>query len=161
MKTYVEARPTTIMKKSWLCRTSYDENNWEIEPFDWDSGSSDDDDDPVMIQLWWWSSNDDLMMIQLWWWSRLDPVTKTCANVLCQENTFLVKRECWCICNIGMYSLVYLILYPDVRIEIIICISLYPDVAIERIINIIKSCKVIEFNPPFYVGKIVPTVEGY
>ena len=27
MKTYVEARPTTSMKKSWLCITSYDENN--------------------------------------------------------------------------------------------------------------------------------------
>ena len=24
-KTYLVARPTTIMKKGWLCRTSYDE----------------------------------------------------------------------------------------------------------------------------------------
>ena len=81
-KTYMEARPTTSMKKGWLCRTSYDEKNWDITPFAWDSKSSDDDDDPV---------------------------TKTCANVLCQENTFLVKRECWCICNFGMHSLMYFI----------------------------------------------------
>ena len=74
MKTYMEARPTTNMKKGWLCRTSRDEKNWEIAPFARDSGSSDDDDDPVMIQLWWWSNfDDDPMMIQLWWWSNDDP----------------------------------------------------------------------------------------
>ena len=38
-------------EKGWLCRTSYDEMNEEIEPFDWDSGSSDDDDDTVMLQI--------------------------------------------------------------------------------------------------------------
>ena len=27
---------------------------------------------------------------------------------LCRKNTFLVKRECWCICNFGMYSSMYL-----------------------------------------------------
>ena len=57
-KTYMEARPTTNMKKVWLCRTSCDEKNHEIAP--------------VMIQ-WWWSSSDDLdrVMIQIqWWWSR-------------------------------------------------------------------------------------------
>ena len=51
MKTYMEARITTNMKKGWLCRTSYDKKNEEITLFDLDSGSSDDDDDPVMIQL--------------------------------------------------------------------------------------------------------------
>ena len=50
-KTYIEARPTTSMKKGWICRTLCDEKNEEIAPFDSDSGSSDDDDDPVMIQL--------------------------------------------------------------------------------------------------------------
>ena len=54
---------------------------------------------------------------------------------------------CWCNCNFGMYSIVYLILYPDVPIERIICISLYPDVPIGRVINIINSCKVNEINP--------------
>ena len=67
-----------------------------------------------------------------------DPVMKTCADELCQENTFIVKRECLCICNFGMYSLLYFIY----------CISLVPDVLIGRIINVIKSCKFIEVNPP-------------
>ena len=37
---------------------------------------------------------------------------------------------------------------------------LYPDVPIGIIINIIKSCKFIEVNPPLYVGGKVPTVRG-
>ena len=49
MKTYLEAKPTTNMKKGWLCRTSYDKKNEEITPFDLDSRSSDDDDDPMKI----------------------------------------------------------------------------------------------------------------
>ena len=44
----MEARPTTSMKKGWLCRNSYDEKNEEIELVDRDSS---DDDDPMMIQL--------------------------------------------------------------------------------------------------------------
>ena len=51
MKTYMEARPTTGMKKGWLYRTSCDEKNEEIAPFDWDSESSNDDDDPVTIEI--------------------------------------------------------------------------------------------------------------
>ena len=31
-KTYMEARPTTSMKKGWLYRTSCDEKNHEIAP---------------------------------------------------------------------------------------------------------------------------------
>ena len=31
-KTYMMGRPTTSMKKDWLCRTSYDEKNLEIAP---------------------------------------------------------------------------------------------------------------------------------
>ena len=44
-----------------------------------------------------------------------------------------------------MLSLVYLILYLDVPVG--------------RVINIIKSCKVNEVNPPLLVGAIVPTIE--
>ena len=58
MKTYMEANPTTSMKKGWLCRTSYDEKNWEIAPF-WDS-TDDDDPDLMMIQI---KYNLDMMMI--------------------------------------------------------------------------------------------------
>ena len=32
MKTYIEAKPTSSMKKGWLCRTSYDKKNREIAP---------------------------------------------------------------------------------------------------------------------------------
>ena len=108
MNTYMEARPTTNMKNGWLYRNSYDEKNWKLTPVGQDSRSSDDDDDPVMIQLWWWSSDDPaLMMIQ--WWSNFDDdlEKKTCADEFFQENTFLVKRECWCICNFRIYWIVY------------------------------------------------------
>ena len=66
MKTYMEARSTSNMKKGWLYRNSYDEKNWEIARFDLDRGSSDDDDDddddPVMM-IHLWSSDEDLC----WW----------------------------------------------------------------------------------------------
>ena len=68
MKTYMEARPTTNMKKGWLCRTSFEEKNEEIAPFDWDGGSIDDNDDPglMMIQIKWWSIfNDDLDQVMI------------------------------------------------------------------------------------------------
>ena len=110
-----EGRPTTSMKKGWLYRNSYDEKNIEIAP--------------VLIQIEWWSRSSPEMMIQIerWsrssddvqWWSRSDDDLKTrwsswyreedqCWK-LCRKNTFLVKRECWCICNFGMYSSMYLI----------------------------------------------------
>ena len=59
----MEARPTTSMKKGWLCRTSYDKKNQEIAPMmiqiQW-RWSNSDDPDRVMIQIQWrWSSSDD------------------------------------------------------------------------------------------------------
>ena len=96
-----EGRPTSSMKKGWLCRTSYDEivhTWWWLEEIqiEWWSRSSYDDsersrsrDDPdpaVMIQIERWSrssperwsrSSDDPDPVQ-WCWSRssddLDPV---------------------------------------------------------------------------------------
>ena len=47
----MEARPTTSMNKGCLYRTSCDEKNEEIAPFDRDNGRSDDDDNLVMIEL--------------------------------------------------------------------------------------------------------------
>ena len=122
-----ESRPTTNMKKGWLCRTSYDEivHTWwwpvEIQIEQWSRSI------PVMmIQIEWWSrSSDDV----LWWsrsrddpdpddlktkmtWRRDDPVDIAKKNLcwkLCRKNTFLVKRECWCICNFRMYSSMYFI----------------------------------------------------
>ena len=133
----MEARPTSNMKNGWLCRTSYDEKNQEITPvmmIQW--WWSSDDDLAVMIQIEWWSRSiddpDPVMMIQIEWWSRSDveddlkmemtwrwrwrgldddpddTEKNTCADKLCRENTFLVKRECWCNCKFRMYSLVFL-----------------------------------------------------
>ena len=82
---------------------------------EWWSRSSDD-------VPWWSRSRDDpdskneydLKMKMTWRrrWLDDDPddtKKKTCTDKLCQENTFLVKRECWCICNFRMYSSMYLI----------------------------------------------------
>ena len=140
-KTYMEVRPTTNMKKGWLCRTSRDEKNHDITPVmmihQWLSRSSDDIDPVMMIQQWWSRSSDDPNLVMMsnddpdpmmkmtwrWRWPEYkddlkmkmnwrqrwidddpdDTEKNTCVDKLCQENTFLVKRECWCICNFGMY----------------------------------------------------------
>ena len=124
MQTYLEARPTTNMRKGWLCRTSCDEKNREITPVmmtQWWWRSSDDPDPMMMIQQWWSNSDDpdpnedDLKrkMTWRWRWRELDDdpddtEKNNCADKLCRENTFLVKRECWCNCNFRMYLLVFL-----------------------------------------------------
>ena len=40
------------------------------------------------------------------------------------------------------------------------CISLYPDIPIGRIINVIKSCKFIEVNPPLLIEGKIPHNSG-
>ena len=118
----------------WWSRSSYDDSERSrssddpdpavVIQIEWWSRSS-----PVMlIQIRWWSRSSDA----IWWWSRLrddlktnmtwrwiwlkdedvpvDAEKKTSAEKLCRKNTFLVKRECWCICNFGMYSSMYFIL---------------------------------------------------
>ena len=110
--------------------------------------SSDDDLDRVMIQIqmkmtwrWtWWELNNDTYYIE----------KNTCADKLCRENTFLVKRECWCNCNFGMYSLVFLIYCNLMFIPGFYCVMSCPDVPIERIYNVNKSCQVIVGNPPIF-----------
>ena len=69
MKTYMEDRPTTNMKKGWICINSYDEKKWEIAPVDRDSGSS---DDPALMMIQWWSSFDDDPVMMIRWWSNFD-----------------------------------------------------------------------------------------
>ena len=143
-----EGRPTTSMKKGWLCRTSYDEKNHEIAPvlnqIKWLSKSSNDDpvvmilikssdDDPdrEMIQIrWWLEDEDELKMGWSSWYREEDQCWK-----LCQKNTFLVKRECWCICNFGMYSLVYFMYCTPMFIPGSFC-------------NVIESCH----TPMFLLG---------
>ena len=87
-KTYLVARPTTSMKKGWLCRTSHDKivhtwwwpemiqiKLWSRSSYD-DSERSRSSDDPdqemiqIQIQIEWWSKSSPVMMIQIEWWSR-------------------------------------------------------------------------------------------
>ena len=67
-----------------------------------------------------------------------------CASLALNPG-WVNKQFCWCICNFGMYSLLYLIFYPNVPIW--------------RFINIINSCKFNEVNPLLKVREIVPTIE--
>ena len=116
--------------------------------------SNRDDPDPVMlIQQRWSRSSDDpdiVMMIQIEWWSRsrwrwiededdedsmmiqMIQRRRLVLSKLCWENTFLVKRECWCICNFGMYSLVYLMY----------CTSMF---ILGSVCNVIDSCHTLMF----------------
>ena len=70
-----EGRPTTSMKKGWLCRTSYDKKNHEIAPvliqIKWWSRSSSDDLDRVMIQIHSSDVDPDREMIQIQWWCSM------------------------------------------------------------------------------------------
>ena len=118
------ARPTTSMKKGWLTRTSYDEiiHTWwwpkEIQiqlwwlqeiQIAWWSRSSSDDPDREMIQIWRMKMTWRLRRLKMQmtrrssWYKEEDHCWK-----LRRKNTFLFKRECWCICNFGMYSSMYL-----------------------------------------------------
>ena len=97
----------------WCSRSSDDPNSMMIQ---WWSRSSDDPDLMKMTWRWRWLDDEDDLKVNITWiwrwrWIDDDPddtEKKTCAYKLCRENTFLVKRECWCICNFRMYSLVYL-----------------------------------------------------
>ena len=89
------------MKVTWRWRSLEDEgdlkmkNNWRRRRLE--------DEDNLKIKTTWR------------WWCRDDPVDtkkKTSAEKLCWKNTFLVKRECWCICNFGMYSSMYMYCNP-------------------------------------------------
>ena len=86
------------------------------DPIQWWWSRLSDDPDPVMmfyddpdwemIQIQWWrwlEHEDDLKTNMIQWYKEEDQCWK-----LCRKNTFLVKRECWCICNFGMYSSMYL-----------------------------------------------------
>ena len=90
------------------------------DPVQWCWSRSSDDLDPVMpfyddpdremiqIQMTWrrrWlEDEDDLKTNMIQWYREEDQCWK-----LCRKNTFLVKRECWCICNFAMYSSMYFI----------------------------------------------------
>ena len=99
----------------WWSRSSNDLDSVMILQIEWWSRSSDD-------VLWWSRSrDDDLKMKMTWRQRRLYDRDDLKTNMiqwyreedqcwkLCRKNTFLVKRECWCICNFRMYSYMYFI----------------------------------------------------
>ena len=98
--------PAVVIQIEWWSRSSL----VMLIQIRWWSRSSD--------AIWWWSrSRDDLKMKMTWRWRWLkdedvpvDAEKKTSVEKLFRKNTFLVKRECWCICNFGMYSSIYFIL---------------------------------------------------
>ena len=120
--------PGDIQIELWS-KSSDDPDPAVVIQIEWWSRSN-----PVMlIQIGWWSRSidailwwprsrddpdpDDLKTKMNWRWRWLkyedvsvDAEKKTSAEKLCWKNTFLVKRECWCICNFGMYSSMYFIL---------------------------------------------------
>ena len=51
MNTYLDARPTTNMKKGWLCRTSCDEKNQEITPMMMTNDDPDPDKDDLKMKM--------------------------------------------------------------------------------------------------------------
>ena len=157
------------MMTQWWSRSSYDPDPVMMSPR-W-SRSSDDPDPEVMIQIEWWSrsSDDDpnRVMIQIqvkmtwrWIWQGLnddpdDTEKKICADKLCRENTFLVKRECWCNCKFGMYSSIFFMYCNPMCI--LGCIVIYLSHVIPRClfweVSIMrKSCQVIMGNPPIGQG---------
>ena len=122
--------PDLMMIQQWRSRSSDDPDLMMIQQ--WWPRSSDDLDLVMMIQVVWWSrsSDDDLdwvmiqIQVKMTWIGRwieekydLNMQMKRWSREeyqwwkLCQENAFLVKRECWCICNFRMYWLVYFLLY--------------------------------------------------
>ena len=103
--------PVVMIQIEWWSRSS----SVMMIQIEWWSRSCDD-------VLWWSRSrDDDLKMNMTWRQRRLDDRDDLKMNMiqwyreedqcwkLCRKNTFLVKRECWCICNFGMYSYMYFI----------------------------------------------------
>ena len=126
--------PAVTIQIKWWSRL--DDDPVVMIQIEWWSRSSEDNPDRVMIQIqmkmtwrWRWPEDEDDLKMNMTWrwrWRELDDDSddtekKTCADKLCRENTFLVKRECWCIFNFGMYSLVYLMYYTPMFILGSVC----------------------------------------
>ena len=82
----------------------YVDPDWEMTQIQWRWLEDKYDLKTKMTWRWRWiEDKDDLKTRWSSWYREEDQCWK-----LCRKNTFLVKRECWCICNFGMYSSMYL-----------------------------------------------------
>ena len=146
-----------MIQIKWWFRSSSDDPDWVmIQIQQWWSRSS-DDPDRVMIQIQWWYL---VMMIKIqkWRWHEDKDdlemqMTRRSTEQdqwwkLFRENTFPVKKECWCNCNFRMYSLVFIIYCNPIFIPGCYYVMSCPDVPIGKIYNVNKSCQFIMGNPP-------------
>ena len=142
-----------MIQIEWWSKSSDDDQWWSKSSDDvpWWSRSKDDidskiDDDLKMKMTWRLRRLEIQMMRWSSWCREEDQWWK-----LCRENTFLVKRECWCNYNFGMYSLVFLIYcnlmfipgFIVMYLSHVRCWCLFREVSIMR-----NSCQVIVGNPP-------------
>ena len=116
--------PVMLIQIEWWSRSSdailwWSRSSDDPDPVQWCWSRLSDDLDPVMP--FYDDPYREMIQIQMTWRRRWlededdsdDPVDaekKTSAEKLCRKNTFLVKRECWCVCNFRMYSSMYFIL---------------------------------------------------
>ena len=106
--------PVMLIQIEWWSRSSdailcWSRSSDDPDPVQWCWSRSSNDLDPVMP----FYDDPDREMIQIqmtwrWRWSSWCREEDECWK-LCRKNTFLVKRECWCICNFRMYSYMYFI----------------------------------------------------
>ena len=130
--------PMMLIQIEWWSRSSDDIQWW------WSRSSDDPYLEMKMTWRWRWLEYEDDLKMQMTRWSREEDQWWK----LCPENTFLVKREYWCNCNSGMYSLVFLIYCNPMFILRCTYVMSCPNVPIGRIYNVSKSCQVIVGNPP-------------
>ena len=126
-----------MIQIKWWYRSSDDVPWWSISRDDPDLVMMfHDHPDREMIQIWWLEDEDDLKTKMTWRLRRLEMHMTRWSSwyreedqcyKLCQKNTFLVKHECWCICNFEMYSSMYLMY----------CNSMFIPICIY---NVIESC---------------------
>ena len=130
--------PDQVMIQMWWWSKLDDNPDQVMIQLWWWSRLDENPDRVMIQMWWWSSSYEPVfMMIQIPWWiileeeddlktrrqRRLEDEYNLKMNMtrwsnryreedqcwkLCRKNTFLVKRECWCICNFKMYSSMYL-----------------------------------------------------
>ena len=95
-----------MIQIQWWCSMMIEIEWWSRSSDDvpWWSRSRDDPDPVKMTWRWRWFEDSEDSRCR---WSSWYKEEYQCWK-LCRKNTFLVKRECWCICNFGMYSSMYL-----------------------------------------------------
>ena len=121
--------PVMMIQIEWWSRSSDDDQWWSRSSANvpWWSRSRDDPDskiDDALKMKMTWRLRRLEMQVTRWssWYREEDQYWK-----LCRKNTFLVKRECWCICNFRIYSSMYL-MYCN------------PMFILGCIYNVIESC---------------------